>query len=85
MKDYTPLARIEITKESGEVIKTLNYASEIDAQNGFDHLESIKSPITYDSLVMNLSDYPEGRIGSVRLIVQINSKDYCRRELFRKP
>ena len=84
-------ARIEFTKESGEVILTEPFSTELQAQNHFNYLESIFWPNTYEGLTMNLSEYPEGRIGSVRLIATVtndvtgNESDYTRRELYRKP
>lgn len=78
-------ARIEFTKLSGEVILTENYETELSAQNAFDKLETIKWPETYKGLTLNLSEYPEGRIGSVSLIAMGKTQDYERRELFRKP
>lgn len=76
--------RIDFTKLSGEVILSETYPTELIAQNAFDGLESIKWPQTYKGLTLNLSEYPEGRIGSVSLVVVRNNNEYIRRELYRK-
>lgn len=78
--------RIEYKKESGEIVLVETFPTELIAQNHFDYLETIKYPMTYKGLTMNLSEYPEGRIGSVHLVVQNDhGKNFERRELFRKP
>lgn len=77
--------KIEITKLSGEVVLTKYFSSELDAQNNFDKLSEIKWPLTYEGLTMNLSEYPESRTGSVRLIVDNANGTFIRRELYRKP
>lgn len=85
MSEFT--AVIEITKQSGEVIRTLNYQYESNAHDQFDKLAEIKWPMTYEGLVMNLSEY-RGSVwdGEVRLVA-INPKGYRyeRRSLYRKP
>lgn len=85
-KPFIEKAIIEITKESGEVIKQLDFNFETAAQEKFNQLAEVRSPYTYESFTMNLSEYPEGRIGSVRLVAISRHGDrYVRRELFRKP
>lgn len=80
-------ARIEVTKESGEVILTENFHTELSAQNAFDELEKIRYPLSYKGISMNLSEWDNaGTIGVVRLIaVHESGKEFERRELFRKP
>lgn len=79
-------ALIEFTKESGEVLLTERYSTEQMAQEEFDRLATVKWPYTHKGLVLNLSEFPEGRIGSVRLIAVSNTGErFERRELFRKP
>jgi hypothetical protein len=78
-------ARIEITKESGEIIAVENCLSELSAQQLFDELDAIKYPNTFKGLTMNLSEYEANNIGTVRLIAIVNNNEYERRELFRKP
>jgi hypothetical protein len=85
LSQTTMEAKIEITKESGEVIETIPFATELGAQTAFDELEKIRWPQTYKGHVMNLSEYPEGRIGIVRLIAVNKLGEFERRELFRKP
>lgn len=68
---------IEITKESGEVILTESFATELAAHEKFEEIEAIRYPLTYKGLTMNLSEYPEGRVGSVRVVVG-RSKETCR-------
>lgn len=75
---------IEFTKESGEVVLTENFASELLAQRAFDELQEVRWPKTYKGLTLNLSEYfTGGNIGSVRLIVETSTKRFERRELFR--
>lgn len=58
---------LEITKESGEVIHSDSFGNEVAAHNKFEELEEIKSPLTYLTHTMNLSEYHTGgEIGSVR-------------------
>lgn len=79
-------ALIEVTKESGEVVLSERHATELLAQEAFNGLEKIFYPNTYKTLTMNLSEYPEGRTGSVRLIAIDHLENrYERRELYRKP
>lgn len=80
-------SKIEITKESGEIVFSQNFLYEIAAQSEFDTISKVRSPRQYQGMTMNLSEYPVGRIGSVRLVVE-NTKTgdrYMRRELYRKP
>lgn len=78
-------AYIEFTRESGEVVLTQRFSHENIAQEEFNKLELIRSPRTYQGLTLNLSEYPEGRIGSVRLVVEFDGERYERRELYRRP
>lgn len=79
-------AIIEITKESGEVVKTINFKHEGTAHEEFEKLEMIKSPLTYESLTMNLSEHKINNIGSVRVVaVSRYGERFIRRELYRKP
>jgi hypothetical protein len=82
-----PKITIEIKKESGEVILEESFSTELAGQNHFDHLESIRFPMTYKGLTLNLSDhFTGGNIGSVVLVVTNYKGDrFERRELFRNP
>lgn len=81
---------LEITKESGEVIHSEEFNHEVAAHDKFEELEKIKSPLTYLTYTMNLSEYytAGGTIGSVRVVALIDDKSgmrrrYERRELYR--
>jgi hypothetical protein len=77
-------ARIEITKESGEVAFTKRFPTEELAHDHFDSMEKIRSPHTYEQFTMNCSEFSTGgNIGSIRLIAEIGDNDYIRRELYR--
>ena len=80
-------AVIEITKQSGEVVRTLDYLYESSAQNQFDKLAEIRWPMTYEGLVMNLSESGSSPyIGTVRLVaISPKGERYVRRELYRQP
>lgn len=81
-----PKTIIEFTKESGQIILTEEFQYETIAQQHFDKLEEIKYPNTYKQITLNLSEYPEGRVGSVRLVyINKSGERFVRRELFRKP
>ncbi|MCA6431218.1 MAG: hypothetical protein IM613_17420 [Cytophagales bacterium] len=78
--------QIEITKESGEVVHTESHPTELIAQESFDQIETIRHPKTYKGMAINLSEYPESRIGSVRLVViDGRGNRFVRRELYRRP
>ena len=84
-KEMSTANTIEFTKESGEVIAVEKFSTELAAQEHFDELSTIRYPKTYKALTMNLSEYPENRIGSVRLVVTSPTGNrYVRRELYRK-
>lgn len=76
---------LEITKLSGEVIHTETFGNEVAAHDKFEELEEIRSPLTYLTHTMNLSEgYMAGPcIGSVRVVVIIDGNRYERREKFR--
>lgn len=85
MKAYKITSQIEITNESGAIVLTENFQTELSGQHQFDALEKIRYPHTYKNLTMNLSEfYDSGMIGTVRLIVNVNGNLYTRRELYRK-
>jgi hypothetical protein len=77
-------ARIEILKESGEVVLTERFATELQAQNSFDQIASTRWPTTYKGLVINTTEYfTGGNIGRIRLIAENKHGEFTRRELFR--
>lgn len=78
-------AILEITKESGEIIHSENFKLEEDAHDQFESLERVRSPHSYLTHTMNLSDYYGGGcIGSVRVVaVSAKGERYVRRELYR--
>lgn len=79
-------AIIEITKESGEILNAEKFPTELGAQQTFDEMEKIRYPLAWKGLYMNLSEWPEGNIGSVRLVaIDDKGERYIRRELYRKP
>lgn len=76
--------RIEFTSQSGEIVLTENFATELQAQNHFDVIAEIKWPNTYKGMVINATEYPVSmREGSMRLIAVNHHGEFCRRELFR--
>ena len=88
--------RIEITSEAGCIKETIYFSTELQAQNEFDEIAKIKWPHTYKGYVINASEYPDGMIGSIRLVVDLIDPNFngfgldelvgiVRRELYRKP
>lgn len=83
------LARIDFKKESGEIVLTKNYPTELQAQEQFDKLQLYKGKLTFEGLVMNLTEHFTGaNIGRVDLVVTVfpwvgEEKEYCRRTLYR--
>ena len=76
--------RIEFTSQSGEIVLTENFATELQAQNHFDTVSQIRWPNTYKGIRINASEYPVSmREGSIRLVVENQHGTFCRRELFR--
>ena len=76
---------VQICSESGAILHVDNFTEELSAQHHFDKLETIKYPYTYKGFTMNCSEYPENRIGYLRLIVENQHGLFIRRELYRKP
>lgn len=76
---------VEVTKESGEVIWSKQFLTEVAAHDQFEELEQIKSPLTFGGLTMNLSEYyTGGNIGTVRVVAENTDGGYfVRRELYR--
>lgn len=79
-------AIVEITKLSGEVIFEKKFTEEINAHNFFEELEKLKSPITFETFTMNLSEWNDARtIGTVRVVALDDKQNrFVRRELYRK-
>lgn len=76
--------RIEFTSQSGEIVLTENFATELQAQNHFDTVSQIRWPNTYKGIRINASEFPVSmREGSMRLIAVNHHGEFCRRELFR--
>ena len=75
---------VAITNESGEIIWSKNFITELLAQNYFDTISTIKSPLTFEKFTMNCSEFfTGGNIGSLKLIVENQHGYLIRRELFR--
>lgn len=86
-KHMDTISKIEVTNESGEIILCECFKYESAAQSEFDRVEQVYWPHKHKNLCMNLSEYPEGRVGSVRLVVenQKTGERFLRRELYRHP
>lgn len=75
---------VAITNESGAIIWSKNFITELAAQNAFDEISTIKSPLTFEKFTINASEFfTGGNIGSLKLIVENQHGYLIRRELFR--